>query len=118
MADLSYETSSSVLSRKEDFPPQVPPTAVSCSRSSSEGRISAAYDSLVMSRTISDSDLDYIPNVFENYLDNSVPEVRQIPPSRWFVVYYRNERGNFMHASRYLSKEDRHDSLGELEKIR
>ncbi|MPC66890.1 hypothetical protein E2C01_061045 [Portunus trituberculatus] len=49
--------------------------------------------------------MDYIPNVFENYLENSLPEDRQIPPSRWFVAYYRNGRGNFIHASRYLSKE-------------
>ncbi|MPD04727.1 hypothetical protein E2C01_100432 [Portunus trituberculatus] len=49
--------------------------------------------------------MDYIPNVFENYLENSVPEVCHIPPQRWFVAYYRNGRGNFIHDSRYLSKE-------------
>ncbi|MPC59937.1 hypothetical protein E2C01_053969 [Portunus trituberculatus] len=49
--------------------------------------------------------MDYIPNVFENYLENSNPEVRLIPPPRWFVAYYRNGRGNFIHASRYLAKE-------------
>ncbi|MPC72210.1 hypothetical protein E2C01_066508 [Portunus trituberculatus] len=59
----------------------------------------------LQSRNISDSDMDYIPNVFETYLDNSVPEVRQIPPPRWFVAYYKNGSGNFIHASRYLSKE-------------
>ncbi|MPC96636.1 hypothetical protein E2C01_091905 [Portunus trituberculatus] len=41
VADLVRETSSSGLSGKEDTPPQRPPTAVSCSGSSSEGRISA-----------------------------------------------------------------------------
>ncbi|MPC55471.1 hypothetical protein E2C01_049408 [Portunus trituberculatus] len=60
---------------------------------------------LLHSRNISDSDMDYIPNVFDNHLENSVPEVRQIPPPRWFVAYYRNGRGNFIHASRYLAKE-------------
>ncbi|MPC67265.1 hypothetical protein E2C01_061438 [Portunus trituberculatus] len=60
---------------------------------------------LLHSCNISDSDMDYIPNVFDNYLENSVPEVCQIPPSRWFVVYYRNGRGNFIHASQYLAKE-------------
>ncbi|MPD00342.1 hypothetical protein E2C01_095808 [Portunus trituberculatus] len=48
VAELAHETSSSGLSGKEDSPPQEPPAAVSCSGSSSEGRISAAYDSLVM----------------------------------------------------------------------
>ncbi|MPC80972.1 hypothetical protein E2C01_075573 [Portunus trituberculatus] len=37
--------------------------------------------------------------------ENSLPEVRQIPPPRCFVDYYSNLRGNFIHASRYLSKE-------------
>ncbi|MPC79232.1 hypothetical protein E2C01_073748 [Portunus trituberculatus] len=59
----------------------------------------------LQSRNISESDMDYIPNVFESYLDNSVPEVRHIPPPRWFVAYYRNGGGNFIHASRYLAKE-------------
>ncbi|MPC25310.1 hypothetical protein E2C01_018416 [Portunus trituberculatus] len=59
----------------------------------------------LLSRNISDSDLDYIPNVFESYLEISVPKVHHIPPPRWFVAYYRNGCGNFIHASRYLSKE-------------
>ncbi|MPC72949.1 hypothetical protein E2C01_067263 [Portunus trituberculatus] len=49
--------------------------------------------------------MDYIPNVFKNYLENSVPEIRQIPLPRWFVPYYRNGRKNFIQASRYLTKE-------------
>ncbi|MPC50474.1 hypothetical protein E2C01_044304 [Portunus trituberculatus] len=60
---------------------------------------------LLHSRNVSDTDMDYIPNVFDNYLENSVPEVRQIPPPSWFLAYYRNGRGNFIHASRYLAKE-------------
>ncbi|MPC45757.1 hypothetical protein E2C01_039464 [Portunus trituberculatus] len=83
VADLACETSSSGLSRK-DPPPQGPPTTVSCSGSSSEGRISAAYDTLLM---------------------NSVQDVPQIPPPHWFVAYYRNGRGNFIHAFWYLAKE-------------
>ncbi|MPC42870.1 hypothetical protein E2C01_036501 [Portunus trituberculatus] len=39
---------------------------------------------------IADSDTDYIPNLFDHLLDNSVSEVHQIPPPRWFVAYYRN----------------------------
>ncbi|MPC57727.1 hypothetical protein E2C01_051713 [Portunus trituberculatus] len=46
--NLARETSSSGLTKKGDSPPQRPPTAVSCSGSSSEGRISAEYDSLLM----------------------------------------------------------------------
>ncbi|MPC43725.1 hypothetical protein E2C01_037377 [Portunus trituberculatus] len=34
VADLAHETSSSGLSREKDSPPQVPPTAISCSGSS------------------------------------------------------------------------------------
>ncbi|MPC57842.1 hypothetical protein E2C01_051830 [Portunus trituberculatus] len=176
VVDLARETSSSDLNREEDISPQGPPTAVSCSGSSSEGRISPGLDSLLMinvnpsfsyhalhsllkaygtvlrirlvydkdfpsnccyvtflscdearlafehvaslplagfgfkikllqSRNVSDSDMDYIPNIFENYLENSVPEVRHILPPRWFVAYYRNGRGNFIHASRYPAKE-------------
>ncbi|MPC48003.1 hypothetical protein E2C01_041767 [Portunus trituberculatus] len=48
VADLARKTSFSGLSRKEDSPPQGPPTEVSCSGSSSEGRISAAFYSLLM----------------------------------------------------------------------
>ncbi|MPC92283.1 hypothetical protein E2C01_087362 [Portunus trituberculatus] len=59
---------------------------------------------LLQSRNVSDSDTDYIPNLFDHHLENSVSEVRQIPLPRWLVAYFRNERGNFIHASRYLAK--------------
>ncbi|MPC28833.1 hypothetical protein E2C01_022044 [Portunus trituberculatus] len=48
LADLAREMSSSGQSREGDSPPQVPPTAVSCSGSSSERRLSAGLDSLLM----------------------------------------------------------------------
>ncbi|MPC76066.1 hypothetical protein E2C01_070467 [Portunus trituberculatus] len=48
VADLAHETSPSGLSKKEDSPPQGPPTAVSFSGSSFERRISAEYDSFLM----------------------------------------------------------------------
>ncbi|MPC86928.1 hypothetical protein E2C01_081767 [Portunus trituberculatus] len=67
--------------------------------------VSSFKTDLLHSLNVSDSDMDYIPNVFDNYLENSVPKVRQIPPPRWFVAYYRNGRGNFIHASQYLAKE-------------
>ncbi|MPC96637.1 hypothetical protein E2C01_091907 [Portunus trituberculatus] len=60
---------------------------------------------LLHSHNISDSETDYIPNLFDHHSESSVPEVRQIPPPRWFVAYYRNGRGNFIDAFRYLSKE-------------
>ncbi|MPC38861.1 hypothetical protein E2C01_032377 [Portunus trituberculatus] len=183
MADLA----SSVLTSEGDSPPQVPPTAASCSGSSSERCLFAGLYSLLMVNVnpsfsyhalhyllkvygtvlrirlvydkdfpsnhcyvaflscdearlalehvaslplagsgfktellhlsdISDSDMDYIPNVFDNYLENSVPEVHQIPPPRWFVAYYRNGHGNFIHASRYLAKEIGMISEGNLKK--
>ncbi|MPC68499.1 hypothetical protein E2C01_062700 [Portunus trituberculatus] len=65
---------------------------------------------LLHSRNISDSDTDFIPNLFDHHLKNSVHEVRQIPPPRCFVAYYRNGRGNFIHASRYLAQRNQHDS--------
>ncbi|MPC33489.1 hypothetical protein E2C01_026841 [Portunus trituberculatus] len=37
---------------------------------------------LLHSHNIADSDTDYIPNLFDHHLDNSVPEVRQIQPPR------------------------------------
>ncbi|MPC93398.1 hypothetical protein E2C01_088524 [Portunus trituberculatus] len=43
VADLAHETSSSGLSREGDSSPQVPPTTVSCSGSSSEERLSAGF---------------------------------------------------------------------------
>ncbi|MPC99583.1 hypothetical protein E2C01_095006 [Portunus trituberculatus] len=48
VADLARETSFSGLSGKDDSPPQGNPTEVSCSGSSSEGRISAGCDSPLM----------------------------------------------------------------------
>ncbi|MPC63262.1 hypothetical protein E2C01_057357 [Portunus trituberculatus] len=42
---------------------------------------------------------------FKTEFLQSLPEVRHIPRSRLFVAYYRNGRGNFIHSSRYLSKE-------------
>ncbi|MPC78889.1 hypothetical protein E2C01_073391 [Portunus trituberculatus] len=72
----------------------------------------------LQSRNISDTVMDYILNVFENYLENSVPKVRQIPPPRWFVAYYRNERGKFIHASWYLPKEIGTIPEGNLKKYR
>ncbi|MPC38904.1 hypothetical protein E2C01_032421 [Portunus trituberculatus] len=48
VADLARERSSSGLSREVDSSPQVPPTAVSYSGSSSKGRLSAGLDSLLM----------------------------------------------------------------------
>ncbi|MPD05299.1 hypothetical protein E2C01_101034 [Portunus trituberculatus] len=73
---------------------------------------------LLHSRNISDSNTDYIPNLFDNHSVNSVPEVRQILPPRWFVAYYRNGRGNFIHGSRYLVKEIGTIPEGNLKKYR
>jgi len=60
---------------------------------------------LLRSSNIEDDDKDYVPNLFEDANVESAPRVRQIPPPHWFVAYYRNGRGNFIHAARYLAKE-------------
>ncbi|MPC49261.1 hypothetical protein E2C01_043059 [Portunus trituberculatus] len=54
---------------------------------------------LLHSRNIADSDTDYIPNPFDHHLENSFPEISPILPPRWFVAYYRNGHGNYIHAS-------------------
>ncbi|MPC46242.1 hypothetical protein E2C01_039956 [Portunus trituberculatus] len=41
------------------------------------------------SRNISDNDIDYIPNLFDNHLEVSIPEIRQIPPPRCSDGYCR-----------------------------
>lgn len=60
---------------------------------------------LLRSSNISDSDKDYIPNVFEDVLLDSAPRACHAPPPRWFVAYYKGGRGNFIQATRYLAKE-------------
>ena len=51
------------------------------------------------SRNVTQSDLEYVLNILERAAEESSPEARQAPTPRWFVVYYRNGRGNFMHAT-------------------
>ncbi|KAK4327023.1 hypothetical protein Pmani_002473 [Petrolisthes manimaculis] len=59
---------------------------------------------LMRSANVVDSDNDYCPNVFDDSKEN-VPKERQVPTPFWFVAYYREGRGNLIHASRYLEKE-------------
>lgn len=60
---------------------------------------------LIRSSNISDSDMDYVPNVFEDSVVDPALRVCDAPPPRWFLSYYRGGRGNFIKASRYLAKE-------------
>ena len=60
---------------------------------------------LLDSANVSAGDNDYVPNLFEDAATATSPRVRQAPTPRWFVAYYREGRGNFIHASRYLMKE-------------
>ena len=60
---------------------------------------------LLRSCNISDSEKDYVPNLFEDSVVDQATSVRQAPPPSWFIAYYRNGRGNFIHAARYLAKE-------------
>lgn len=60
---------------------------------------------LLRSSNGDDDDMDYVLNLFEDALVDPAPREYQVPPPRWFVAYYRNGRGNFIHAARYLAKE-------------
>lgn len=60
---------------------------------------------LLRSSNISDSDMDYVPNIFEDTLIDSPPRASYAPPPRWFIAYYRGGRGNFIKATRLLAKE-------------
>lgn len=60
---------------------------------------------LIRSANITDSDTDYVPNLFEDAVVDPTPKARHSLPPRWFVAYYRNGRGNFISAARYLAKE-------------
>ena len=51
------------------------------------------------------TDSDYIPNVFESTAAATPPAHGPAPTPRWFVAYYRNGRGNFIHAFKFLLKE-------------
>ena len=59
---------------------------------------------LLSSCNIAETDDDYVPNIFADAKETT-PRVRQVPTPRWFVAYYRNGRGNFIHTTRYLTKE-------------
>ncbi|KAK3878737.1 hypothetical protein Pcinc_016647 [Petrolisthes cinctipes] len=56
------------------------------------------------STNVVDSENYYCPNIFDDSLEH-VPKERRAATPFWFVAYYRERRGNFIHASRYLEKE-------------
>ena len=60
---------------------------------------------LLSSRNVTESDHDYVPNIFEHSLSKSCTRTREGPCPRWFVGNYRDGKGNFILASRYLNKE-------------
>ena len=60
---------------------------------------------LLSSRNIADDENDYVPNLFEEALLEPAPKPKHASPPIWFVAYYRNGHGNFIHASRHLAKE-------------
>ena len=60
---------------------------------------------VLSSANVVESDNDYIPNIFERAADATSPNDGQAPTPRWFVAYYRNGRGNFIHAYRFLVQE-------------
>ncbi|MPC57942.1 hypothetical protein E2C01_051934 [Portunus trituberculatus] len=113
VADLVRKTSSSGLSREGESPPEQCPVLEVLLRDEYVASLpltgSGFKTELLHSRNIADSDTDYIPNLFGNHLEFSVPEVRQIPPPRSFVR-------KFIHASRYLTKENGTVPEGNLKK--
>ena len=58
---------------------------------------------LMNSSNVEDSDDDYCPNIFS--AEGESRRARKVPTPKWFVCFYRNGRGNFFHAARYLEKE-------------
>ena len=60
---------------------------------------------VLSSNNVAESDSDYVPNIFERAAEEASPEDRQAPNPRWFVAYYRNGRGNYIRASRFLQQE-------------
>ncbi|MPC79450.1 hypothetical protein E2C01_073978 [Portunus trituberculatus] len=83
VADLAREKSFSGLSGKEDSPPQEPSEVrvVSCSRSSSEGRIFVAYDSLFLSR------LALTSQVYGTVLRIRLVYDKDFPSNRCYVIF-------------------------------
>lgn len=58
----------------------------------------------VRSSNVVDSECEYLPNIFEDATDE-VPNVRLVLTPSWFVAYYKNWHGNFIHAYKYLQPE-------------
>lgn len=65
---------------------------------------------------IFDSDMDYVPNLFEDEALDPSPRTSHVHPSRLFIVHYRNGYGNSIHAARYLTTEIGTVSAGNLKK--
>ena len=57
---------------------------------------------------MTESDLDYVRNNLQRTTEKASSEVGQAPTLPWIVAYYRNGRGNFIHATRYLYEEVGH----------
>lgn len=60
---------------------------------------------LIPSRNVADGPENYIPNVFEDAATEEVSRTPQVPTPFWYVAYYREGRGNYVLAYRYLQKE-------------
>ena len=58
---------------------------------------------LLNSSNVEDSDDDYCPNIFST--EGRGRRARKVPTPKWYVCFYRNGRGNFFHAARFLEKE-------------
>lgn len=63
---------------------------------------------LQYSRNLSETDYGYVTNIDEESVKKSSTKVRETPAPWWFIGYYKDGTGNFIHASRYLNKEIDH----------
>ena len=65
--------------------------------------ISAAE--LLSSANVEETEDDYVPNILERTAEETSSTIHSAPTPRWYVAYYRNGRGNFIRASRFLTEE-------------
>ena len=60
---------------------------------------------LLRSSNVAEDVADYVPNIFEEALGGQSPRASEVHLPRWFLAHYRDGRGNFIRAARYLAKE-------------
>lgn len=59
---------------------------------------------LIRLSNVVDSASDYLHDIFEDAKDE-VPRLLQVPTPYWFVAYWKNDHGYFIHDYKYLQTE-------------